>query len=195
MTSQNLLSILHSKIVMTFMNEPCFRSGAQTSGPWDAFVRPANTSKNAKSIKFDKIQLIFRAFPVYCGPQKLFPCKLRPAEHCFARIWPSNQFEFETPNNKNSNWLLIYHGITKVTQLFCNNQSNNDVTKPLMDSALKDRDVIYERSLVQVKCPASCSQLLTIHFRHSTSVQGSISGKVADFNLHHPPMETSYILV
>ncbi len=37
--------------------------------------------------------------------------------------------------------------ITKVTQLFCNNQSNNDVTKPLIDSALKDRDDIYERAL------------------------------------------------
>jgi hypothetical protein len=66
-------------------------------GPPDAFVRPANTSKNEKSIKFDQIYLILRAFLVFCGPQKLFSYKLRHAEHFSSSIWPSNQFEFETP--------------------------------------------------------------------------------------------------
>ncbi len=77
--------------------------GSQTRGPWaacgppDASVRPANNSKNDKSIKFDQILLILRAFLVNCGPQKLFSYKLRPVEHSFSRMWPSDQFEFETP--------------------------------------------------------------------------------------------------
>jgi hypothetical protein len=71
---------------------------SQSRGPPDVLVRPANTSKNDKSIKFDQIRLIFRGFLVYCGPQKLFSYKLRPAEHFFSRMWPSDQFEFETPD-------------------------------------------------------------------------------------------------
>ena len=52
--------------------------GSQTRGPRaacgppDALVRPANTSKNNKNIKFDQIKLILRAFLVNCGPKKLF---------------------------------------------------------------------------------------------------------------------------
>ncbi len=73
------------------------RGPQATCGPPDAFVRPRNTSKNAKSIMFDQIKLILRAFLVYCGPQKLFSYKLRPADHSISRMWPSDQFEFETP--------------------------------------------------------------------------------------------------
>ncbi len=58
---------------------------------------PRTPQKNAKSIMFDQIKPIFRAFLVYCGPQKLFSYKLRPAEHFISRMWPSYQFEFETP--------------------------------------------------------------------------------------------------
>jgi hypothetical protein len=76
--------------------------GSQTRGPRaacglpDALVRPANTSKHDKSLKFDQIKLYLRAFLAFCGPQKLFSYKLGPAEHFFSRMWPSNQFEFET---------------------------------------------------------------------------------------------------
>jgi hypothetical protein len=58
---------------------------------------PRTPQKNDKSIKFDQIKLILRAFLVNFGPQKLFSYKLRPAEHFFSRMWPSDQFEFETP--------------------------------------------------------------------------------------------------
>ncbi len=63
--------------------------GSQTRGPQaacgppDAFVRPANTSKNDKSVKFDQIWLILRAFLVNCGPQKLSSYEQRPTEHFF----------------------------------------------------------------------------------------------------------------
>ncbi len=58
--------------------EDTLEQGSQTRGPRascgppDAFVRPANTSKNDKSIKLDQILLFLRAFFVKCGPQKLF---------------------------------------------------------------------------------------------------------------------------
>ncbi len=72
--------------------------GSQTRGPPDAFVRPAITLKNDKSIKFDQIYLILTAFLVNCGLEKLVSFKLRPAKHFFSKMWFSDQFEFETPD-------------------------------------------------------------------------------------------------
>jgi hypothetical protein len=56
-----------------------------------------------------KSKLILRAFLVFCGPQKPFSCKL-PAEHFFSRMWPSNQFEFETLylNGRSESLQLIF---------------------------------------------------------------------------------------
>ncbi len=85
------------------MTRDDLEQGSQTRGPLaafgplDAFVRPANISKIGKIISFDQIKLILSAFLVICGPQKLVS-KLRPAEHFFCGMWPSDKFEFETPD-------------------------------------------------------------------------------------------------
>jgi hypothetical protein len=70
---------------------------SQTRGPLDAFAQPWNISINDKSIKFDQILLIFRAFPVNCGSQKIFNYEVRPAEHFLSGKWPFDKFQFETP--------------------------------------------------------------------------------------------------
>jgi hypothetical protein len=69
--------------------------GSQTRGPPDAFARPANTSKNAKGIKFNLAY--FESFACKLRPAKAFLYKLWLTEHFFPRIWRSDQFEFETP--------------------------------------------------------------------------------------------------
>jgi hypothetical protein len=66
-------------------------------GPPYAFARPANVSKTDKIIKVDTILLMMRAFLVNCGPQKLFFNKQQPTEHFFFVMWPSYEYEFETP--------------------------------------------------------------------------------------------------
>ncbi len=79
-------------------------------GPLDAFVRPANTSKNDKSIKLNLIQLTLRAFLVNCCPQNLFSYKLRRSGHFSTRIWPSDQFEFETPGLQHALFIVLLCG-------------------------------------------------------------------------------------
>jgi hypothetical protein len=61
-----------------------------------AFMRLANISKNNKSVKFDQILYILRAFLVNCSPHKLFLNKLQSTEHFFSGMWPSHKFEFQT---------------------------------------------------------------------------------------------------
>ncbi len=58
---------------------------------------PRAPQKNDKSIKFEKIWFSLMAFLVNCGPQKLISYVLWYAEHFFSRMWPMDQFEFETP--------------------------------------------------------------------------------------------------
>ncbi len=60
-------------------------------------MRAANIPKIEKIISFVQIKLILSAFLVICGPEKLVSNKLRPAEHFFCGLWPSDKFEFETP--------------------------------------------------------------------------------------------------
>jgi hypothetical protein len=81
--------------------------------PWVSNKRP---SKNDKSIKFDQIKLILRAFLVFCGPQQLFSYTLWSAEHFFSRMWPSNQFEFETPVLTRPNIYILRFFLLLVTR-------------------------------------------------------------------------------
>jgi hypothetical protein len=47
-------------------------------------LRGTLTSKTDKMIKFEQIQLIFRAFLVICCPHKLFSIQLRHMKHFFS---------------------------------------------------------------------------------------------------------------
>ncbi len=60
-------------------------------------LKPANIPKHDKIINFDQIQFILRAILVNCGPQNLFSKKLWPAENFFFGMWPSDEFQYETP--------------------------------------------------------------------------------------------------
>ncbi len=97
-----LTPVLHS----TFdIHSYCWNltQGSQTHGPRvafgppAAFVRPGNLSKTDKINFFEQSWVTFRAFLVICVSQKLSLIKLWPAEHFFFRMWPFDQFEFETP--------------------------------------------------------------------------------------------------
>ncbi len=65
---------------------------------WDS--QASNIPKDDKIKNFDQILFILRAFLVNCVPQKFLSNKLWPAENFFFRMWPSDKFEFKTPDLK-----------------------------------------------------------------------------------------------
>ncbi len=77
-------------------------SNTRTAGPYLAYQMYLCGPR--KSQNLIKLQILIKfgiylklAFLAICGPHKLFSIKLRPAEHFFFRMWPSNQFEFCDP--------------------------------------------------------------------------------------------------
>ncbi len=100
MTSQG--NLVSKSLMLRQLTDP-LTQGSQKRGPWaacgppNAFVRPASISKTENIINFGQIQLIFGNFSCKLWLARAFSDKLRPAKHFFFGMWPSHEFEFETP--------------------------------------------------------------------------------------------------
>jgi hypothetical protein len=84
--------------------------GSQTSGPPNARQMP-----NAKKTFFLSNLAYFKGFSRVLRPaEAFFSCKLQPAKHFISRMWPSDQFEFETPALEHS----VFKHVMEIFLLF-----------------------------------------------------------------------------
>ncbi len=93
-------------------------------GPTDAFVRPANTSKKYQEYNIWSNLAIFEGFS----------CILRPAENFISRMWPSNQFEFETLVLNNTNIKRSNYSQSWANDLLLPNCNHLSITTTILRS-------------------------------------------------------------